>query len=135
MTIKRKPTKTDVNTVDKFISEATVEKSGKPANPKITKHAKIKEKDIATQDKVKIDNKETAKQKHPKNESTAEVKIEEMIGRRSLFADNFKRETFYVHKDLVKAIKKMAAKGKKGEKTKIINRALQMFFAAEETAK
>ena len=135
MAIKRKPIKTHENNVDQFISEATVEKKDKSTTPKISKPAKTREKNIATKYKNKIDNQETVKKKQPKDESKADVEFEEMVGRRKLFADNFKRETFYVHKDLVKAIKKKAANGEKGEKTRIINLALQMFFAAEETAK
>jgi hypothetical protein len=58
--------------------------------------------------------------------------VAEFIGRGSVFAEKFKRETFYIHKDLVKAINKKAAQGGKGEKTRIINRALQKYLTAEE---
>jgi len=64
-----------------------------------------------------------------------ELVIDEQIKKRSLFADDFKRQTYYIHKDLVKAIKKCADKGGKGEKTRIINLAIKKYLADEATKK
>ena len=50
------------------------------------------------------------------------------IGREATFEKNFVRQTYYVHKDIIKQIDKLAKKGAKGTKTKIINAALQAYL-------
>lgn len=124
MTMKRKP-KPEIAKVDEFISAATVDKSSEVTEQKLAE----------AKGKNKKKTKDEKKGKHKgEKEAIVEVVIDEQIQKRSLFADNFKRETFYIHKDLVKAIKKCADKGGKGEKTRIINLAIRKYLA-EEAAK
>jgi len=54
--------------------------------------------------------------------------VTSLIGRESVFEKNFVRQTYYVHKDLIKSIDKLAQKGPKGAKTKIINAALKAYI-------
>lgn len=53
----------------------------------------------------------------------------EKIGRQSdkMFEEEFSRQTFYVHNDLMKKINKLS-KNKKGFKTKLINAALEKYL-------
>lgn len=109
MVIRRKPPKAVIDKVDEFISEATV--------------AETKAED------------KTEGRNRPQKEVGPRADFEEQISHRRQFPDNFKRESFYVHKDLMKALRKRIAGGSKGEKTKIINRALQMYFESYEPSK
>lgn len=124
MAMQRKPQKNTDEKVNEFISEATVEAGGDLAAPKPAEAKKHRKE----QDK----NEKKSKKQDVKTVKKDAAVIDEQIERRGLFADNFKRETFYVHKDLVKAIKKQAAKGGKGEKTRIINLALKKYFKMNE---
>lgn len=117
--MKLKPTTPKVDDLDSFIRGATADKGDRqasPAEPVIAAMPKSNEEE----------------NKRLQQTSTSHVNIDALVGRGSVFAATFKRETFYVHKDLVKAINKKAAKGGKGEKTKIINLALQKFLEQEE---
>jgi hypothetical protein len=121
MPMKRKPKPTN-DKVEEFICVPTAEVGNEAIelNP------------IETTEKGKKKNKAEKKGKKQGEQETMErVVIDEQIKKRSLFADNFKRETYYIHKDLVKAIKKRADKGGKGEKTRIINLALKKYLAEE----
>ena len=122
MAIKRKPLETSSDKIDDFISGATAEKTNS-LTPLSTEESGVK------------GNSENNESKHLPQTSTSHVNMDELIGRGNVFATTFKRETYYVHKDLIKAINKMAAKGSKGEKTRIINRALQMYLEVHESKK
>ena len=67
-------------------------------------------------------------------EVTAANDFSSLIGREGVFEKNFARQTYYVHKELIKAIDKMAKRGGKGAKTKLINEAIQA-FVKEKTKK
>lgn len=123
MPMKRKPAKTSADKVERFINDAKADETSETAElNSVEQKTKQKEKD------------EKKGKKHSENGAIAEkTMIDEQFERRGRFADNFKRETFYVHKDLAKAIKKQAAKGSKGEKTRIINLALKKYFETENT--
>jgi hypothetical protein len=122
--MKRKP-KPDNDKVDEYICAKTAEDSS----------AAVELIPVESNGKSKKKHKDEKKaKKQGDNETVEKVVIDEQIQKRSLFANNFKRETFYIHKDLVKAIKKRADKGGKGEKTRIINLAIKNYLA-EEAAK
>jgi len=123
MTMKRKPKPEIALKVDEFICEATAEESNEAAKLELVGKSKKKHKD-----------EKKGKQKE-KMDTMEELVIDEQIKKRSLFADDFKRQTYYIHKDLVKAIKKCADKGGKGEKTRIINLAIKKYLADEATKK
>ncbi len=122
MTMKRKP-KPEIAKVDEFICEATAEESSEAVELELAGKSKKKHKD--------------EKKGKPKGGKDAMevVVMDEQIKKRSLFADNFKRQTYYIHKDFVKAIKKCADKGGKGEKTRIINQAIKKYLADEAAKK
>lgn len=113
MTMQRKPPLQRADDMEAFIGKATAEKPslGEPASS---------------------DKKHAQETFTPDVNVNVNVNVNEAIGKGSRFEACFKRETFYVHKDLVKALNKKAAKGGKGEKTRIINRALQLYLAAGE---
>ena len=116
--MKLKPTTPKVDDLDSFIRGATADKGDRqasPAEPVIAAMPKSNEEE----------------NKRLQQTSTSHVNIGELVGRGGMFAATFKRETYYVHKDLVKALNKKAAKGGKGEKTRIINLALQAFLESE----
>ena len=54
--------------------------------------------------------------------------VTNLIGRGATFETNFKRQTFYIHNDLIKRLDKIAKKASRGEKTKIINAALEQYL-------
>ena len=120
--MQRKPAETKVDSIDDFIGGARAEKASGANHPKPAEGLETG----------------TLKPSHKRLSQTstfqanANVDIDSMIGRGSLFATNFKRETFYVHKDLAKAINKLAARGGKGEKTRIVNQALQLYLVTKE---
>jgi hypothetical protein len=122
MVIIRKPPKNAVDKVDRFIGDAAVKNVTAP----------IVAKPIESKPN---DRNETKKLKYPVEKATADETLTEEIVHHRLHTDKFRRETFKVHKDLVKAIKKTASNGSKGEKTRIINLALKKFFEAEENRK
>ncbi len=124
MPMKRKP-KTDIAKVDEFICVAIAEEGSEAGTLKPAETAGKNKKKNKVEKKGK---------KQGEKETKGEVVVDEQIKKRNLFADNFKRETYYIHKDLVKAIKKRADKGGKGEKTRIINLAIKKYLA-EEAAK
>lgn len=69
------------------------------------------------------------------DEITAANDFSSLIGRESVFEKYFVRQTYYVHKELIKAIDEMARQHQgKGAKTKLINEALQA-FVKEKTKK
>ena len=119
--MQRKPAKTQVDSIDDFIGGAKAEKSS-GAIP--SKPAKELEAGTLEPSHKRLSQTSTF-------HTNGNVDIDAMIGRGSVFATNLKRETFYVHKDLVKAINKLAARGGKGEKTRIVNQALQKFLIEE----
>ena len=122
MAIKRKPAETAADKIDEFIGGATAEKS--------IRSTKDKPDEITDSNKTEnVDN------KCLQQSSTSRINMDDLIGRGSIFAATFKRETYYVHKDLVEAINEMASKGGKGEKTRIINRALQRYLEEEDMTK
>jgi len=116
--MQRKPTNAKEDTIDDFIGSATTKISGAAIS------AETPDKSRTVTQHKRLPQTST----FPVNEA---ADVAELIGRGSVFAANFKRETFYVHKELVKAINKKAARGGKGEKTRIINRAIQMYLQAE----
>jgi hypothetical protein len=119
--MKRKP-KSGIDKVEEFIGEAAVEKSNAETEQELADY----------KEKTKKKHKDEKKRKQKGEKDTmAEVVIDEQIIKRSLFADNFKRQTFYIHKELIKAIKKCADKGGKGEKTRIINLAIKKYLEGE----
>ena len=116
--MKLKPTAPKVDDLDSFIRGATADKGEQQLNP-------AKAVVAAASQSSENENKRL------QQTSTSHVNIEALVGRGGVFAATFKRETYYVHKDLVKALNKKAAKGGKGEKTRIINLALQAFLESE----
>ena len=116
--MKLKPTTPKVDDVDSFIRGATADKGDRLLNP-------------AEAVPAAVSRSSEEENKRLQQTSTSHVNIEALVGRGGVFAATFKRETYYVHKDLVKALNKKAAKGGKGEKTRIINLALQAFLEAE----
>lgn len=54
--------------------------------------------------------------------------IASQVGRDATFEKNFKRQTYYVHVNLIERIEKLARKSTKGAKTKIINAALEAYL-------
>lgn len=82
------------------------------------------------------DNQGTLEGKHSTSTVNANINISDvasLIGRESVFEKNFARQTYYVHKELIKAIDEMATKGGKGAKTKLINEALQEYISAKRS--
>ena len=68
-------------------------------------------------------------QREPQREEVNTEKADKLADAFSgkLFEEEFTRQTFYVRKDLLKKIDKLA-KSKKGVKTRIINTALENFL-------
>lgn len=120
--MQRKPAKTQVDSIDDFIGGAKAEKSSSaiPSKP-------AKELEAGTLDPAHKRLSQTST-----FQANGNVDIDAMIGRGSVFATNFKRETFYVHNDLVKKLNQWAARGGKGEKTRIVNQALQLYLVTKE---
>ena len=54
--------------------------------------------------------------------------VTNLIGKGATFESNFSRQTFYIHNDLIKRLDKLTKKAPRGEKTKIINAALEQYF-------
>ena len=44
------------------------------------------------------------------------------------FENLYKRQTFYIHKDLIEKLNQATAKAPKGEKTRILNEALEQYL-------
>ena len=116
--MKLKPRTPSGKDVDGFIQSAKADVLGYPSSPAVPATTAIPKSD-------------EEQNKRLQQTSTSHVNIGELVGRGGMFAATFKRETYYVHKDLVKALNKKAAKGGKGEKTRIINLALQAFLESE----
>ena len=51
---------------------------------------------------------------------------------RILFESRYKRETYYIREDLARKINRRSAAVGKGEKTRIINQALEEYLAKED---
>ena len=64
-------------------------------------------------------------------EAAEEKSVGSLIGKPKVFENIFSRQTYYVHNDFIKAIDKMAKKGGKGVKTRIINEALEMYLKSK----
>lgn len=116
--MKLKPPTPKADVIDSFIRGATADKKERETNPA--------EGVVATASESSEN-----ENKRLQQTSTSRVNIDDLVGRGGVFAATFKRETYYVHKELVKALNKKAAKGGKGEKTRIINLALQAFLESE----
>jgi len=72
-----------------------------------------------------------SKRKHETYTVKPDTGIASMIGRGRVFESNFSRQTVYIHNDLIEKIR-AASSGIKGEKTRIINAALEMYFGSRE---
>lgn len=116
--MKLKPATPSGKDIDSFIHGANADMYSRQASPAAPANTAIPKSD-------------EEQNKRLQQTSTSHVNIGELVGRGGVFAATFKRETYYVHKDLVKALNKKAAKGGKGEKTRIINLALQAFLESE----
>lgn len=54
--------------------------------------------------------------------------VTNLIGKAATFEQNFTRQTYYIHNDLIKALNKITRRARRGEKTKIINAALEQYL-------
>ena len=61
-------------------------------------------------------------------ETETKESVTNLIGKAATFESNFKRQTYYVHNDLIKRLNKLTQKAPRGEKTKIINAALEQYL-------
>ncbi len=57
---------------------------------------------------------------------------DQAVAPRILFESRYKRETYYIREDLAREINRRSAAVGKGEKTRIINQALEAFLAKED---
>ena len=57
--------------------------------------------------------------------------VTNLIGRKAIFETNFTRQTYYIHNDLILKINQITANAPRGEKTKIINAALEQYLNAQ----
>ena len=80
--------------------------------------------DLIADNKIK-----TAHKKLSKDDKNS---VANLIGREKTFEKNFKRQTYYIHKDLIEKIDKLAQyrklNGEKGVKTKVINEIIEQYF-------
>ena len=54
--------------------------------------------------------------------------VTNLIAKGATFESNFSRQTYYVHNDLIQRLDKLTKKAPRGEKTKIINAALEQYL-------
>ena len=50
------------------------------------------------------------------------------INKETGFENLYKRQTFYIHKDLIEKLNQFTVKAPKGEKTRILNEALEQYL-------
>ena len=93
----------------------------------------LKNKTRGTASTIIADNQSSQQPQAPVAQTEGEEKsVSSLIGKPKVFENLFSRQTFYVHNDFIKTIDKMAKKGGKGAKTRIINEALEMYLQSKK---